>query len=1113
MWKRSPGRLYICTLYDQSGTHPRGKINNRGRDAHQDPVTHIEQSNNQSHQKITIKSDMTIHEVSVGLVVSIDINFEDPRDGYFLKTVYQKHQAYDPLRESEDFILTQPAEDFILTASSGPYTVQQKIPPKLADNVMNTQTKGKQSFTHHDVVFNHDVTAHIVTEQVTKKWPKLQILFHASPNSDFKFSKKRKSKSRTLVASDRISASSMCGHMFLNNNNQELSSICVLNVKDSACITSIILPSEWWHENSTVKVSYAFSLSENNQECASASNSIVPGRSFENPLTSRKRQIANLPLSPVGERYTEEKVEGILVQVPIEPFSPGAIFEIPVKLKENSYVQNFVMSARVRQGLKITGAIAKADGPWQIHVDIRDRMNVATVTAFLKDPALASGTNGLQDVFKWQMQVEDNVTDIESSRVVWSLKYERDSHKEIYLPSQSRLVARINIRGRESEKLVTVLKTTEILNMAMLTGKRQTYQLKLYKVSESDDLVYVTKDAACHSAETDVLKVTRDCSIVYVDGTERRGSHNVTIITKSGRHTAFTYIKVWIPMDPVDIQLSDAKLSQIRSWKVSSFKPKSKGRSRNRRMVVDFGMLTHPSVYLSKKGKKHMRGHCKLRYQQSLLDVYIKFYIETPTGREYYKGRQASLKVTNILKNQLRVSDPRIVSLKGKVLQGLSQGRTEIQVLSPNGRVMAAREVRVGGDKVTVERLIITLVSGVTMEIQTSNSISGALTAVAHVQSKLQSRYKDAVLDIVIQFSDDTKFPLKYVTYSDYFLEVSPINQHIIGLASYSEGRPYEPKIVAMNEGRGECLRVVLKVGDMCLKKRSVDLALDHVFVESDFSLANEVNSGTYLRDDSYGNNRASDRHDNYGIVKKIPFELSNGHKAKLNLNNEDDITNEKFGKSKKNSKESQVIPFPSDLAKKLPQESPQTKKEPLKAPAEQNGLTPLEIGMYVLLAVFCVAISVFLVNCIVFMVRYKRKHKPRKKHKEPVYQANDWVWIGKATLERNAINTQCSQSLMPAEDFNGNHTPPPTSRGNSSSSSAQNSNRNSFVSTIKGSECSIRITANPLPEDDGAGNHQPKAQDSASTHSSEPKWDYEAMGLTYDQLADYFDNLKESSA
>lgn len=104
-------------------------------------------------------------------------------------------------------------------------------------------------------------------------------------------------------------------------------------------------------------------------------------------------------------------------------------------------------------------------------------------------------------------------------------------------------------------------------------------------------------------------------------------------------------------------------------------------RSRNKR-VVDFGILTHPSVYLNKKSKKYGRNahSCHLRLQQAEIKLYAKFHIVSPRGREFYKGRQASLLVTDVLKNQLRVSDSRIASLDGTLVQGQSSGRTEIQV-------------------------------------------------------------------------------------------------------------------------------------------------------------------------------------------------------------------------------------------------------------------------------------------------------------------------------------------------------------------------------------------------------------------------------------------------
>lgn len=143
------------------------------------------------------------------------------------------------------------------------------------------------------------------------------------------------------------------------------------------------------------------------------------------------------------------------------------------------------------------------------------------------------------------------------------------------------------------------------------------------------------------------------------------------------------------------------------------------------------------------------------------------------------------------------------------------------------------------------------------------------------------------------------------------------------------------------------------------------------------------------------------------------------------------------------------------------------------------------------------------------------------------ISQAPDWVWIGRATLERHgAANAGCNHALMAEEDFNGNQMVVPnalpterhrhsarrplsnelndsksTSGVTGSVTAGSESNRSSMVSTYKGSECSIRITSNPLPDNDcGMG-------------YNEAEWDYEAMGMTYEQLMEYFDNLKESSA
>jgi len=72
-----------------------------------------------------------------------------------------------------------------------------------------------------------------------------------------------------------------------------------------------------------------------------------------------------------------------------------------------------------------------------------------------------------------------------------------------------------------------------------------------------------------------VMKVVESCGWVYMDGSEAHGSSSVTVITKYGRHTRFTFFEVWAPHVPVDVILSDTVLEQVKGWKVPA-RPESR---------------------------------------------------------------------------------------------------------------------------------------------------------------------------------------------------------------------------------------------------------------------------------------------------------------------------------------------------------------------------------------------------------------------------------------------------------------------------------------------------------------------------------------------------------
>lgn len=75
---------------------------------------------------------------------------------------------------------------------------------------------------------------------------------------------------------------------------------------------------------------------------------------------------------------------------------------------------------------------------------------------------------------------------------------------------------------------------------------------------------------------------------------------------------------------------------------------------------------------------------CRLRYQQTSVDVFAHFFAtDHQSGRTTYLiNRRTWLRVTDLVLPWLRVSDPRIASLHGRILQGRSVGRTEVQVSS-----------------------------------------------------------------------------------------------------------------------------------------------------------------------------------------------------------------------------------------------------------------------------------------------------------------------------------------------------------------------------------------------------------------------------------------------
>ncbi|EDM12843.1 rCG47487, isoform CRA_a [Rattus norvegicus] len=76
--------------------------------------------------------------------------------------------------------------------------------------------------------------------------------------------------------------------------------------------------------------------------------------------------------------------------------------------------------------------------------------------------------------------------------------------------------------------------------------------------------------------------------------------------------------------------------------------------------------------------------------------------------------------------------------------------------------------------------------------------------------------------------------------------------------------------------------------------------------------------------------------------------------------------------------------------------------------------VTDLELGMYALLGIFCLAFLIFLVNGVVFVLRYQRKEPPDSATDPASPQPHNWVWLGTNQEELSRQLDRCSSSSPP---------------------------------------------------------------------------------------------------
>uniref|UniRef100_A0A3B5MHI4 Transmembrane protein 132D n=1 Tax=Xiphophorus couchianus TaxID=32473 RepID=A0A3B5MHI4_9TELE len=439
------------------------------------------------------------------------------------------------------------------------------------------------------------------------------------------------------------------------------------------------------------------------------------------------------------------------------------------------------------------------------------------------------------------------------------------------------------------------------------------------------------------------IKVSDRCDYVFVNGKETKGKVKMVVNFSYSYLSAQLELNVWMPQLPLQIELSDTELSQIKSWRVP--------------------ILTSKSEEAERKGKG-----CMLQLQHALVRVLTHFVAEQEDPRDptaYFLGSDWQVDITRLVRYFMKVEDPRVARLQeGRVLSGRDFGTTNIQVFSPLSDVILAKTtVKVVDDKVSITELGVQVVSGLSMMLQRSSGSSRAILATTTTQEVLQSPKQEALVSSWVQFSDGNQTPLDIYDPANYRLTVTSLDQGVVSV----QGRP--PLVVAEGEGEGVLVRVEMSICESCQKsKRKSTVAVDRS------SVGNKDSNNDYGNDGEEMDVERKQRRPSQFLPSSIP-----------NSNKEERPENTAPGN---------LVNY-NDFPTKV--EIPRPKMPEVESGEEalaNRPLTDLEIGMYALLGVFCLAILVFLVNCISYVVKFRHK-KPPSHGQEPTGHRHDWVWLG----------------------------------------------------------------------------------------------------------------------
>nr|XP_056715062.1 transmembrane protein 132B [Euleptes europaea] len=923
---------------------------------------------------------------SLPVYLPVSYQISSAEVSFFLKETNQDIMRNASLQSrTESFFLYQASQLPVLNATYGPFTIEQTVPP----NLLLTPAAFRSA---DQLTFNWKLQSRILDRSVFSNRPKVQALFYIA-GKDWE--------------DDSPAEALPCVQMMAFQEERVAAGSCRLKGHLGLCVAGLEFSPSWFDavspsslspldleyqpmadssEGNAVELFYR--VYEADGECAPEDQ---PSQQF---LHSEDPEEAPAPPASMGRMGsvvlypTRDKLkksllsldDNLVLSVPLRPVKEGDLVTFHVSLATGSRVDQFTLRIKAAAGVKIIDIRVNDPDQWGVQQDVDNGRTQTTATIVCEhiDPNVESGTNvSSYEIFQLDFEIDNSSSLTGAQQISWQVEYPQDEAVSELLVSEI-FVSQTTFAG-----IVPLAMDTEILNTAILTGKTVSLPVKVVAVEEDGSVIDVSESVECRSADEDVLKVSDNCNAIFVNGKEMKSKVG-TVVNFTYQHlTTQLEVTVWAPRLPLQIEISDTELSQIKGWRIPV--------TTNKRPTRD----SDEEEDDEKKG----RG-CTLQYQHAVVRVLTQFVAESSDlGGQltYMLDSEWQFDITDLVADFMKVEEPKVAKLQGgRVLLGREPGITTVQVLSPlSDSILAEKTVIVLEDRVTITDLGVQLVAGLSLSFQTSKGNKRVIISTTSASDILHSPKQEAVVSAWILFSDGSVTPLDIYDTTDFSFTVTSLDEMVISVHQNEEED--RPAVVAEGDGQGPLIKIEMVISEPCQKsKRKSSLAVGKGNVKVKFGQRDSDH-----KSDANGVGDVDADFKNHGsnsVEKSMEQERTGQDWPKYGASvDHEEATNQSTTSKPPNDHyhgEDQLQNSPTSLTSFPTQIDVPGQNDPSDLTLASRGLTDLEIGMYALLCVFCLAILVFLINCVAFAWKYRHKRFAVSEQGN-IPHSHDWVWLG----------------------------------------------------------------------------------------------------------------------